>query len=367
MYSNFDHKMMRRALILALRGRGAVSPNPRVGAVVVGVDGRILAEGWHRQYGGAHAEVDALRRVKPGAAAGGTLYVNLEPCCHYHKTPPCTDAIISSGVTRVVAAITDPYLQVNGAGFKRLQSAGIAVSVGLMAGKAAYLNRGFLSTINQGRAWCAAKTALSLDGKMAAPDGQSKWISGVEARTLAHRLRADHDAVLVGGGTVAADDPELTVRLIRGVNPVRIILSPHAGLPAEGRIASSASQIRTILVVGECWKGSVPPSIEVLRMPEHQSVIDPVELLTRLPSFGVTSVLVEGGAGVLSSFLQAGVLDEISIAYAPSVIGKGLAPFDRFIPESWEDRPRFSVSAVKRYGEEVVVTYHPARRASLPV
>lgn len=353
-------KVMARALRLALRGRGMVSPNPRVGAVVVGDDGRVLGEGWHHRFGEAHAEALALRRLPADVARGGTIYVNIEPCCHLGKTPPCTETIIRSGIRRVVASSLDPFPEVNGQGVKRLQEAGVEVEVGLLAAEAQRLNRGYFSWIERGRAWCAAKVALSLDGRMADVAGRSKWISGPEARRLAHILRADCDGVLVGGGTVRADDPELTVRLVKGPNPVRIILAPDGGLPLTSKIATGARQVRTILVVGEQWVGSQPEGVELLRLPrDKEGLVSPVELLSHLPPLGVCSVLIEGGAGVLSSFLSAGVLDELSVAYSPSIIGKGLAPFERFTPESWEDRPRFRSTAVKRFGEDVVVTYHP--------
>jgi len=352
-----DEQYMRRVLQLAQRGRGRVSPNPRVGTLVVAPDGRILAEGSHQQYGSQHAEVAALHTIDSGEARGGTLYVNLEPCCHHHKTPPCTQAIIDAGIKRVVAAIKDPYPLVNGGGFRSLVRAGIEVSVGVLSSEAGYLNRGFLSHVSRGRAWCAAKIALSLDGKMADRDGQSKWISGESARKLAHQMRADHDAVLVGAGTVRLDDPELTVRTVSGPNPVRIIIAPNSELPLTSKIAQSSSAVRTILVIGDGPHAPIPPGIESLRIPLVDGQISPSVLLERLPALGITSVLIEGGAGVLSRFLKAGVLDEISIAYAPSVIGMGLSPFDSFIPESWENRPRYRVTRLKRYGEEVVITY----------
>lgn len=350
---------MRRAIILARRGRGAVSPNPRVGAVVVDQSGRVIAEGWHHRFGEAHAERDALTKVPAGAARGGTLYVNLEPCCHSHKTPPCTEAIISAGLKRVVAAIQDPFPAVNGCGFRALAKTGVEVVTGVLQVEAIRLNRGFFSVVERGRAWCAAKVALSLDGKLANHQRLSKWISGPEARKLAHELRADHDGILVGGGVIEADDPELTVRLVKGPNPTRIILSPTRGIPSTSKIAQSAGAVRTILVVGEEWQGMAPTSVELLRLPTKSGKIDPRELLRRLPEFGVASLLIEGGTGVLSGFMSAGVLDEISVAYAPSVIGRGLSPFDEFEPFDWANRPRYWIQRVRRYGEDVVVTYLP--------
>lgn len=351
---------MKRALRLALKGRGRVSPNPRVGAVVVSRRGEIIGEGWHEDFGGPHAEVKALSRCHPTDLRDATLFVNLEPCCHQGKTPPCTEAIISAGVGRVVAAVRDPFPKVNGQGARRLTEAGVRVDMGLMALPSTYLNRGYFSYVIRGRAWCAVKVALSLDGKMASPEGFSKWITGPEARRLAHALRADHDAVLVGGGTVRRDDPALTVRHVRGPNPVRVVLSPRTGIPATSKIARSADRVRTILVTGEGVRPSrdLPPAVQVLHIPlDRRGMINPYDLLRALPKFGVVSVLIEGGSGVLSSFMQAGVVDEITVGIAPTVIGKGLAPFDGFLPPSWDSKPQYVVAGVLKCGADVIVRY----------
>ena len=351
---------MRRALKLAHKGRGRVSPNPRVGAVLVGADGNILSEGYHSRIGSPHAEAVALEACKGEGAHGATLYINLEPCCFQGKTPPCSTAIIRAGIDRVVSATHDPDYRVNRSGFAKLKEAGIRVDVGLMADEARYLNRGYFSSRERGRAWCAVKVALSLDGRMAATDGESRWITGPEARKLTHRLRADHDGVLVGGGTVKRDNPELTVRNVHSPNPVRIILAPHSGIPTGSRLAETAGTIRTVLVTDG---SNNPPGcdlegIEILRLPTRDDEhIDPHDLLKHLPEIGVQSLLIEGGAGVLSSFMEADVIDEIWVCMAPSVIGKGISPFERFMPESWEGRPRFAVHRIKRYGEDIVITF----------
>ena len=363
------HKAMRRAVKLALKGRGRVSPNPRVGAVIVGNDGRVLGEGYHRHFGGPHAEAVALTACRERDVKGATLVVTLEPCCFYGKTPPCTAAILDAGISRVVAAMQDPNPLVNGQGFAELQKHGIDVQVGTLAALAGYINRGYISYFKRGRAWCAVKVAVSLDGKMANRDGQSKWITGPAARRLAHQLRADHDAVLVGGGTLRADDPELTVRLAPGSNPVRVILSPHNGIPKSSKIAQTASQVRTLLITTDIGKpeGYDVPGLEVIHLPgDKNGMINPLELLKLLPNYGVLSLLVEGGSSVLSSFMQADVVDEISVGVAPSVIGTGKAPFDAFLPSSWESRPLFQLERVRRLGDDVVLTYRKGDGLSLP-
>jgi len=350
---------MRRALKLAKKGQGKVQTNPMVGAVLVNRDGNVISEGYHSYFGGPHAEVAAIEAGKNNDIRDATLFVNLEPCCFQGKTPPCTIAIINAGIRRVVAATADPDPRVKGKGFTALKNAGIKVDVGVMADKARYLNRGYFSSRERGRAWCAVKVALSLDGKMAATDGQSKWITGPEARKLAHSMRANHDGILVGGGTVKRDDPELTVRNVRGPDTTRIILSSHYGIPNNSKLAQTARTVKTILVTLE----SVDPpddieGIDLLKLPDRgNGTIDPKELLESLLNFGIQSLLIEGGSGVLSSFMQANVIDEISVMVAPSVIGQGLSPFGQFIPKSWEGRPRFEASMVRRYGKDVMIRY----------
>jgi diaminohydroxyphosphoribosylaminopyrimidine deaminase/5-amino-6-(5-phosphoribosylamino)uracil reductase len=358
MSDNLDIKFMRQALRLALKGRGHVSPNPRVGAVIVDNDNRVIGRGYHSQYGQPHAEAEAITDCRDTDLRGSTLYVSLEPCCHQGKTPPCTKAIIKAGIKRVVIAISDPNPKVNKCGISELKNAGIEASIGILADDARYLNRGYLSARERGRAWCAAKVALSIDGKMANPEGQSKWITGAKARRFAHALRADHDGVMIGGGTLRNDDPELTVRDAKGSNPVRIILAPHYGIPIDSKISKTADKIRTILVTSDNFNGDVTESIEIMKLQTNgDGKINPLDLLERLPEIGIQSLLVEGGSGVLSSFMQADVIDEIITGYAPSIIGNGISPFEGFKPVSWENRPRFMVKKVKRFGEDVVITY----------
>lgn len=353
-----NNRFIKRAFRLALRGRGSVSPNPHVGAIIVSPDGRILAEGWHRKFGGHHAEVDALSQLPQGAARGATLFVTLEPCAHYNHTPPCTDAIIKAGIGHVFAVTADPNPRVNGKGFEKLRQAGIETQLIGDPREAREINRGFFSWMERGRAWCEAKIALSIDGKMAALDGMSKWISGEKSRRLAHTLRADLDAVLVGGGTVAADDPELTVRMVRGKNPARIVLSSQIGIPIESKLFKSAGDIRTILIGNPSRQTALNENIEVLKISENSTgEIDPLLILQKLPENGILSVLVEGGAGVLSSFMKAGVLDRITVAYSPSIIGSGISPFERFQPVSWQSRPFYRLESIRKLEEDVIVRY----------
>ncbi|HEX4406631.1 MAG TPA: bifunctional diaminohydroxyphosphoribosylaminopyrimidine deaminase/5-amino-6-(5-phosphoribosylamino)uracil reductase RibD, partial [Polyangia bacterium] len=239
-FSAADDRFMRRALVLAARGRGATRPNPMVGAVVAR-GGRILAEGFHRRVGGPHAEVNALARLSPGAARGATLYVNLEPCCHTGRTGPCTEAILAAGIARVVVGMRDPNPLVDGRGVARLRRAGVRVDLGCLEAESRALNRAFAIWVRERRPLVTLKAAASLDGFIA--DGRPRkrrapaWITGPEARLVAHELRAAHDAVLVGSGTVLADDPHLTVRLPGAKEaPTRVVLDGRLRTPPKAKV-----------------------------------------------------------------------------------------------------------------------------------
>lgn len=360
-------KYLSRAFRLALKGRGSVSPNPRVGAVLVGREGEIIGEGFHHHYGGSHAEVNALMEAKRQGKSpkGATLFVTLEPCCHWGKTPPCTSALIESGISRVVTTHPDPNPLIDGKGFEELREAGIEVVYGFQVEQSLAINRGYLCAVILKRAWCTAKVALTLDGKLADAQGRSRWITGEKARRLAHQLRADHDAVLVGAQTVRSDDPELTVRMVKGPNPIRIVLSSRADLPPHSKLFHTTTSVPTILITPsgkENGAATLPTGVHHLSLPSRSLTsdeVDPMDLLQELPSRGVLSLLLEGGAKVLSSFLKVGLIDDLYVAYAPSVMGRGLSPFDHFTPASWEAKPRFRLVSLRRYGEDVVHRYWP--------
>lgn len=360
--------MMRRTFRLAVRGRGMVSPNPRVGAIILAPNGMIVGEGYHTHFGGPHAEVAAIKAVRRNDVRNATLIVNLEPCCCHGKTPPCVDAIIESGmIGRVVIGTIDPDTNVDGKGIVALRQAGIKVDVGLLSDQARYINRGFFSYKLQKRAWCAVKIAVSLDGKISDSSGYSQWITGPQCLHKAHKLRTDHDGILVGGKTVINDDPQLTVRSARGPNPIRVILAPHSGIPLNSQIAHSLKSVQTILIALDSMDppGSDLVGIEVIRLPDvGAGRIDPEQLLQKLPEYGVTSLLIEGGSEVLSSFMQAEVVDEITVCIAPSVIGRGISPFEGFLPKSWDESPRYIAGSVRKYGADTVITF---RRPDDPV
>jgi diaminohydroxyphosphoribosylaminopyrimidine deaminase/5-amino-6-(5-phosphoribosylamino)uracil reductase len=319
--------MMRAALALARRSLGRTWPNPAVGCVIV-KDGRIVARGRTQDGGRPHAEVDALNKAG-NAARDATVYVTLEPCSHFGKSPPCADALVRAGVARVVSAMEDPNPSVNGQGHARLREAGISVDVGEGAREAAEINAGFLLRLRAGRPLFHLKLASSLDGRIATASGESKWITGEGARADGHRLRAIHDAILVGAGTVAADDPDLTCRLpgLKAYSPVRIVLASKAGLAETSKLAMTARQVPVWLL---CTSAAPAARREAL----HKAGIEIIEVAAAgdgrvdaaaaaqaLGQRGLTRVLVEGGGQVAAAFLQAGLIDRITSYRAGVVLG----------------------------------------------
>jgi len=320
---------MDQALALAERGRGGVEPNPLVGAVIV-CDGRLVGQGWHRRFGGPHAEVEAIHAAGE-EAHGSTLYVTLEPCCHYGKTPPCTDAILKAGIRRVVAAIEDPDPRVGGQGLCQLTNAGITVEMGCRAGKARQINAPYLKLLATGRPYVHAKWAMSLDGKIATREFQSRWLTGDAARLDSHRLRARMDAIIVGAGTVRHDDPLLTARPAGARTLCRIILASKADVPLQSRVIGSARESPVIVVAGTKVEPARQEALasagcEVLMMPASQGRPRIMSLLEELGRRRMTNVLVEGGTQVLGAFFDAGEIDEVHVYIAPILIGGQGAP-----------------------------------------
>jgi diaminohydroxyphosphoribosylaminopyrimidine deaminase/5-amino-6-(5-phosphoribosylamino)uracil reductase len=327
MTGDLDHEWIRRALQLAERGRGYVEPNPLVGAVIVR-HGQVVGEGWHRRYGEAHAEVNALAAAGE-AARGATLYVTLEPCCHQGKTPPCTEAVLRSGIARVVAAMGDPYPEVAGKGASALRSAGIAVEIGLLEAEARRLNAPYLKLLATSQPYVHAKWAMTLDGKIATRTGESKWISGEASRRRVHELRGRMDAIVVGIGTVLADDPLLTARPPGPRTAVRVVLDSKARLPYTSQLARTAKTAQTLIVTaGNLADERATPlrsaGCEILALEGPGEWPAVTALLGELGRRRMTNVLVEGGAEVLGSFVDAGVVDEVHVFIAPKMVG-GLA------------------------------------------
>jgi diaminohydroxyphosphoribosylaminopyrimidine deaminase/5-amino-6-(5-phosphoribosylamino)uracil reductase len=323
-----DDHWMRRALALAEQGRGYVEPNPLVGAVVVR-EGALVGEGWHHKYGGPHAEVDALAAAGE-AARGSTLYVTLEPCCHHGKTPPCTDAVLRAGVSRVVAAMADPFPQVAGRGASLLRRAGVVVELGLCEAEARRLNAPYLKLLSAGRPYVYAKWAMTLDGKIATRTGDSKWISNPASRRKVHQLRGRMDAILVGVDTARADDPLLTARPPGPRVARRIVLDSAGRLPLQSQLVRTARDVPTLVATTHRMPAEVSSRLqesgcEVLALPEQDNRPAVGALLEELGRRRMTNVLVEGGGGVLGSFRDAGEIDEVYVFVAPKLTGGAAA------------------------------------------
>ncbi len=334
---------MRRALVLAQRGAGSVSPNPLVGCVIVGSSGKVLGEGWHGAYGGPHAEVwairDAERKHGTEALRNCTLYVNLEPCSHHGKTPPCADLIMEKGIPRVVVGMEDPFPRVSGSGIERLRAHGVEVTVGVLEHEAKRLNEAFTHHISTGRPLVTLKIAQSLDGSVATASGDSRWVSGEAARTLVHRWRAEQDAVLVGSGTARADDPALTVRHVEGRQPIRVVLDREGMLPSTLKLFTDEQAGETIAVVGEGVSPDYAGALSergglVLPIPERNGHLDLDTLLDRLGAgLGMyrpmQSLLVEAGPGLATALLRAdpsagsgqALVDRLALFIAPKLVG----------------------------------------------
>ncbi len=320
-----DIRYMNRAIALAERGKGWVNPNPLVGAVVV-KEGRVIGEGWHERYGGLHAERNALKNCSEDPT-GSTMYVTLEPCCHYGKTPPCTEAIIEHRIARVVVGMGDPNPLVAGKGVECLRKAGIEVVIGIEEEKIRKQNRIFLKYITTRLPYVVLKTAMTLDGKIATYTGDSKWITAEKARTKVQEMRAAYMGIMVGSGTVKADNPMLNCRLGGEVRqPIRLILDSGAGLSLDSQLVKTADQYRTIVAhtrraTEERLEMLRTKGVELLICQELDGHVDLCDLLEQLGVLGIDSILLEGGGELNEAFLRHGLVDEVCAFIAPKLIG----------------------------------------------
>lgn len=356
-----DH--MRTALDLAARGAGYVSPNPMVGAVVV-KDGRVVGRGYHQAVGGPHAEVNAIDDAGD-KARGATIFVTLEPCNHHGRTPPCTRKILDAGIRRAVVAVKDPNPHVAGNGNAFLQSHGVDVTCGVCEAEAVELNESFIKFIRTRHPFVVLKMAATLDGRIATRTGDARWVTGPRARAFVHRLRHEMDAIMVGAGTVSADDPELTTRLEkgRGVDPVRIVLDTHLNVSPEIRMLNLSSTSETLIVCGPDAPAQKKTRLkdkgaDILEVPLKGGHIDLKMLMERLGARGITSLLVEGGARVAGSALKAGVVDKVHYFYAPKILGggDGIPMCAGQGPEKMKDCMPLRDTRVRRVGDDILVT-----------
>jgi len=329
--SNDDRHYMQRALELAALGLGRTSPNPAVGAVIV-KEGTIVGEGYHQKAGTPHAEIHALRQAGEHAR-GADIYVTLEPCSHYGKTPPCVNALIEAGIKRVVAAVLDPNPLVAGQGIKILQNAGIETKIGVLEEPARRLNEAFFKYITTRRPFVALKTAMTLDGKIATREGNSRWITSAPARQYVHQLRNRYDAIMVGIGTVLADDPLLNTRLedASARDPVRIIIDGQLNLPLDSKIAQTSNNQPTLVYTSRSAdqgreKALREKGLEIVRVDGTQDNLDLRQVMDDLGKRGLISILVEGGAGLNASLLEQKLVDKLYWFIAPKIIGGSQAP-----------------------------------------
>jgi diaminohydroxyphosphoribosylaminopyrimidine deaminase/5-amino-6-(5-phosphoribosylamino)uracil reductase len=357
-----DADFMHIALGLAEKGRGFTSPNPMVGAVVVS-DNRIVGQGYHQFAGGPHAEINALAQAAE-RARGATLYVTLEPCNHTGRTGPCTAKIISAGIRKVVVAMQDLNPDVCGGGIAFLRSHGIEVVTGVGEPAARRLNESFVKFITTKRPFVIVKCAATLDGRIATHTGDSKWVSGPQARAYVHRLRHSTDAIMVGVDTIKADDPQLTARLAdgQGKDPQRIILDTHLSIPLEARVLSSTSEAATYLVcqqgIDPARRGAVEKKgARVIECELQQGRIDLARLMERLGAMQITSLLIEGGGRVIGSALAAGVVDKILFFYAPKILGgDDGVPMARGIgPAAMQESIPVKQMQIQRFGPDLMI------------
>jgi diaminohydroxyphosphoribosylaminopyrimidine deaminase/5-amino-6-(5-phosphoribosylamino)uracil reductase len=360
-------KFMKAALGFARKGLGKTSPNPAVGAVIAR-RGQVVAAGFHRKAGGAHAEVEALNQLRGTARRGDTLYVTLEPCNHFGRTPPCTQAILEKGIRKVVVGMRDPNPHVTGGGCDYLSGQGVEVVTGVLEAECRRLNEWFVTYVTKGRPFVIAKTALTLDGWTATSTGHSRWVTNERSREWVHRLRHQVDGILVGVGTVMADDPLLNTRLKKGggKDPVRIIVDTHLIIPVNARVLAHPHGSETLIAVSE----DVPPrhlerlktkGISFLVCPKKEGRIDLIALMDMLGKRSITSVLLEGGATLMGAMIREKLVDKFCIFKAPKILGgsdgrpmalgQGPSKMDQSIP--------LKDIRIKRFGDDLLITGYP--------
>jgi len=360
-FSAIDHEFMARAIQLARHGLYTTDPNPRVGCVIV-KDGEIVGEGWHERAGEAHAEINALNQAGD-MAKGATVYVSLEPCSHTGKTPPCTDALVTANVARVVAAMQDPNPLVAGSGIQQLSDAGVQVEFGLLEAEAKTLNPGFIQRMSTGRPYVRNKLAMSLDGRTAMADGESKWITGEAARNDVQQLRARSSAIVTGVGTILADDPSLTVRLENSERqPLRVIIDSNLSTPENARILDEPGETLIITcsddadVIGQLEaKGA-----QVKQVQNHNGAVDLNVMLDVLGELQINEVLLETGATLSGAMLEAKLIDEIVIYMAPILMGdeaRGLYRLPHL--RSMQDKVQLDIVDVRMIGSDMRITALP--------
>jgi diaminohydroxyphosphoribosylaminopyrimidine deaminase/5-amino-6-(5-phosphoribosylamino)uracil reductase len=365
-----DQKYMRQALELAEKGRGYVSPNPLVGCVIVGKNGKVIGTGYHEKYGGGHAEVNAVKDAEKNGhnIAGATVYVNLEPCSHKAKTPPCADLLVDKKIARCVIGMRDPYSEVNGKGIEKLKAAKIEVVEGVLHDESAELNKFFIKFVTTGSPYVTIKLGMSADGKTALKSGISKWITSEASRKVVHKMRSEYDAILVSSATVLADDPELNVRLVEGRSPKRVILDANLRIPETAKVYSDALSARTIVVTTERTLKEKPEMKALLNSREvafiaakakdNQFILK--DVFESLGKLNIASVLVEPGPTLATVLLQEKLFDELVLFVAPIVLGSDArSAFGDLHLKNFQqaNRLRFRTSRIIEGSDDFVIEY----------
>ena len=361
-------KFMKLALKEARKGLGRTSPNPAVGAVIVR-EGKVIASGYHHRAGMPHAEVDAFGKIG-NRAYGGTLYVTLEPCNHFGKTPPCTELILKSGVEKVVVGMRDPNPLVTGGGCAYLKKKGIEVVTGILKDECIALNEAFIKFISTGRPFVIAKSAITLDGWTATSAQHSQWITNEKSRGFVHRLRDRVDAVMMGIGTVLADDPTMTARfkVKQGKDPIRIVVDTNFRTPPDAKVMRSQSSAHTIIATSMDGNRRYlnserkPKGVETLVCPTVDGKVDLLALMEKLGEMSIASVLVEGGAMILGAMLRAQLIDKFYVFIAPKILGggDGIPMVAGCGPKTMEESLKLRNIKVKRFGDDVLIRGYPS-------
>lgn len=360
-FSSKDHEFMARAIRLAKRGLYTTDPNPRVGCVIV-KDGAIIGEGWHEKAGEAHAEINALKAAGENAR-GATAYVTLEPCCHHGKTPPCTDALIKAGISRVVAAMQDPHDKVAGQGLELLKAAGIETQAGLMQAQAEALNPGFIKRMHTGKPFVRVKLAMSMDGRTAMASGESKWITSDAARADVQHWRARSSVIMTGVGTVLADDPSMTARVNEEELPTtRVVIDSNLSMPQSAKMLSLPGNtiIMTTCDDDDAIESLQNAGAEIIEVPAHNGSVDLAAVLDELGKEGFNEVMLETGATLSGAMLQAGFIDEMIIYMAPTLMGSDARPLFR-LPgiDSMDRKIELDIGDVRSFGKDIRIIAKP--------
>jgi len=349
-YLNQDERFMAQAIKLALKAEGKTSPNPMVGCVIV-KNGHIVGEGYHHKAGEPHAEILALEEAGE-KANGATLYVTLEPCCIFGRTPPCTQAIINNKIRRVVVGVIDPNPKINGRGLAVLKNAGISISSGIMKNECADLIKPYAKYITTGMPFVTIKYAQSLDGRLATKTGSSQWISSAATLKYSHQLRAQSDAVLIGAATANHDNPRLTVRLVKGNNPLRVVLTKTGKLKKNLHLLND-KKARTVIITSSPAK--FPKNCEIIRLSAKENSIDIKAVLVELGKMGVVNLLVEGGAATITGFLKSKLADRIIVVVAPIIIGDGINAIGNLNVKTINQSLKLMKVDSKRIGDDCLI------------